>query len=137
MNVGYLAKQDPMIEFMRFGNSNLKIREGDSVEWVQASQSPHTVTFLNGFPEPEVLIPTTYPGTQQPTLMFNFLALIGMGGQVYDSSRIFSSGAFSPLGQITSYTLTFNHAGKYDYLCLFHDQMGMVGNITVGSEHES
>src|SRR6185503_18178780 len=47
MNVGFVAKQDMMIEFMRFGVQNLNIRKGDTVVWVPQS-GPHTVTFLNG-----------------------------------------------------------------------------------------
>lgn len=40
-------------------------------------------------------------------------------------------GAFNPFG-ISTYALTFNSAGSFDYFCILHQPNGMAGTITVG-----
>lgn len=124
MNVGFIAKQDPLIEFMRFGVQNLKIRPGDTVVWIPQAE-PHTVTFFNGNPEPPLFLPTVFNG--QNTLEFNPPALAPVGGATFNKTQINSSGLFGN----AAYSLTFNDTGKFDYVCIFHDTIGMTGSITV------
>jgi plastocyanin len=31
----------------------------------------------------------------------------------------------------TTFTVTFNKAGEYDYICALHDYMGMKGTVVV------
>jgi plastocyanin len=127
LNVGFVAKQDPMIEFMRFGSQNLKIHKGDTVVWTPQS-GPHTVTFLNGNPEPALFTPTVFNGKN--TFAFNPAALLPVGGATFDKTKINSSGEFDLFGN-NPYSLTFNDTGKFNYICIFHDNIGMTGSITV------
>lgn len=127
LNVGFVAKQDMMIEFMRFGTSNLKIHKGDTVKWVPQS-GPHTVTFLNGNAEPPLFTPIVVNGKN--TFQFNFPALLPVGSNIFNKTQINSSGEFDLSGN-APYSLTFNDTGKFDYICIFHDNIGMAGSVTV------
>jgi plastocyanin len=47
MNVGFSTKSGG--ELLRFSASDLAIKVGDTVEWVQkAAQAPHTISFFSG-----------------------------------------------------------------------------------------
>jgi plastocyanin len=126
MNVGYIAQQDEMIEFMRFGSDNLKIKEGDTVVWIPQS-APHTVSFANSGTLPPDIIPAVFNGKNTFALNFAGLGPLPPGGTtVFDATQPISSGLLQG-----PYSLTFNEAGQFSYICVFHDDMGMVAKITV------
>lgn len=83
-------------------------------------------------PEPDLFLPTVYNG--QNTLQFNPQALIPVGNSTFNKAQINSSGEFDLFGN-TPYSLTFNDPGKFDYICIFHDTLGMVGSVTVKNKH--
>ena len=60
------------IDLMRFFPSKLRVRPGDTVVWEMqpSNDAPHTVTFLNGEPEPGLVIPVPQP-SGPPVLYIN------------------------------------------------------------------
>ncbi|WAH95866.1 plastocyanin/azurin family copper-binding protein [Arthrobacter sp. MMS18-M83] len=92
---------------MRFIEEKVVIHVGESVSFVNNGMgAPHTVTFgaepANFFPP--LGDPTNYTGGQ------------------------LNSGFMVPG---TTFTVTFNKAGEYDYICALHDFMGMKGTVVV------
>ena len=125
---GYSSKNGG--EYLRFGADDLKIRVGDTVEWVQkGDNAPHTVSFFSGGDEtPETL-------TVDGKIYENPKASIPVGGPEYDGTGVASSGmmpgAKTPVGGPRRWSLTFTKAGHFEYLCIPHDEMGMMAYITV------
>jgi plastocyanin len=123
------------IALMRFIPSDLSIKVNDTVEWIQGDvESPHTVTFLSGGKEPElVLVEPQKNGS--PEFVLNPVVQNPASGKVYSGKGYFNSGAIwgtmVPLIGPRNYTLTFDKPGDYEYLCIFHDYMGMKGHIGV------
>jgi plastocyanin len=123
------------IVLMRFIPTNLTILAGDTVEWIQGDvETPHTVSFLSGSKEPElILVEPQQRGP--PKLVLNPMVQMPAGGEVYTGKGYFNSGVIwgttVPLPGPRNYTLTFDTPGTYEYLCIFHDYMGMIGQITV------
>jgi len=120
-------------DYMRFYPSELTVHAGDTVEWVWHGL-PHTVTFASGGKEPDLILPQPQPNGP-PKLLSNPQIAFPVGGKVYNGAGLFNSG--TPLnptnadGSPVTYMLTFSKPGKYEYICSFHDQEGMVGHITV------
>lgn len=99
----------------RLNSTSVTVKAGTTVTWVNLSNNePHTVTFpVAGQPLPPLPgDPFTPP----------------IGGSTYDGSAVTNSGMMYP-GQ--QYSLTFTKPGTYSYLCLFHDQLGMLGTVIV------
>lgn len=93
------------------GNTTIKV--GTKLTWVnESSNEPHTITFP--------------PAGQPPPNINPFGPQIG--GSTYDGTKLVSSTALRA-GQ--QYSLTFTKPGTFKYFCLFHDNSGMVGTITV------
>jgi plastocyanin len=98
---------DGVAMVMRFIQSKVTVHVGETVKFINDGMgAPHTVTF--GTP---VGNPTAPAG--DPT---NFT-----GGYL--------NSGFAVPG--TSFTVTFNKAGTFDYVCILHAGMGMVGSVTV------
>lgn len=98
---------DGVAMVMRFIEQKVVIHVGESVSFVNNGMgAPHTVTFGA---EPA----NVFPPVGDPT---NFT-----GGQLH-------SGFMVPG---TTFTVTFNKAGVYDYICALHDFMGMKGKVVV------
>jgi plastocyanin len=101
VNVGW---GDGTMAYMRFSPADLTIHVGDTVEWTQRDvEAPHTVTFLSGGQEPDVILTEPQPAGP-PTLVFNPVVLAPAGGGTYSGQGYFS---------------------------LLHDPLGMVGSVTV------
>ncbi|MHB8672629.1 MAG: cupredoxin domain-containing protein [Candidatus Limnocylindrales bacterium] len=106
------------ISILRFISSSLHVRVGDSVTWtnVDSSGEPHSVSF----------------GTEPHGPTANAPA----GGSTYAGGSAFvSSGLFlgAPIPGPHAYTLKFTKAGSYNYICVLHDVVGMVGSINVAA----
>lgn len=149
-----LLRSDPgpggtTIWFVRAGNSeifagdvrgqvfsflpqDLRVRSGDTVVW--GSTYFHSVTFNPTPPHPEAVVPVPQP-EGPPLLIFNPLAATpAKPSSVFDPALFFSSadlGPFSPAG--FSWALTFERPGTFEYFCIFHRELGMVGTITVAA----
>jgi plastocyanin len=99
----------------RLNLTSVTIPVGTKLTWVNLSNNePHTVTFpVAGQPLPPLPgDPFTPP----------------IGGPTYDGTSVTNSG---PLFGGQSYSLTVTKAGTFEYMCLFHDEFGMVGTVIV------
>ncbi len=126
---------DGRIDWMRFAPTNLTIHAGDSIHWIRGSvETPHTVSFLSGGKEPELVIPEPQQ-RGPPKLILNPVVLMPAGGRIYNGTGYFNSGiiwgTMIPLPGSKGYNLTFNKPGTYEYICMLHDYMGMKGWIKV------
>jgi plastocyanin len=132
VNMGY---GDGILTWMRFAPQDLTVHVGDSVEWKAVDvETPHTVTFTSGAAEPEMVLPEPQ-SAGPPKLVFNPEVLAPAGGTTYSGQGYFNSGLIwgtkAPFPGPRSYSLTFDTPGTYKYICVLHNEMGMVGQITV------
>lgn len=102
-------------DLMRFVLKNTTVEVNTPVKFTNVSMDPHTVTIGS-----EAAMPF---GGLVP---FGNLSNVKLGQNV--SSGVFGA-AFAPLP--TSVTFRFTQPGVYHYFCIFHDNQGMVGTITV------
>ena len=121
---------------MRFFPSRVRVHAGDTVEWMMTrhNDAPHTVTFLNGQPEPPLADPvpqpdgsvvlyidpgTLFPAPQPPAELTR--------------SGLYSSGLLNPIpGTSWSFKLAADvGSGPLPYICLLHDTSGMRGTLVV------
>ncbi|MCH1770424.1 plastocyanin/azurin family copper-binding protein [Metallosphaera sedula] len=105
----------PVSSVMGFLPNTLTIHAGDTVVWTDVDPDEvHTVTFVpQGMPIPEFGTP---------------ISLIPTKGHIFNGTGYYNSG---PMIAGVSYNLTFVTPGVYTYVCLLHDNMGMVGTIIV------
>jgi plastocyanin len=91
---------------MRFISPVTVVRVGETVKFVNEGMgAPHTVTFgQEGDPFVPIGTPTNYTGGQ------------------------LNSGIMPPQ---SSFSVTFNRTGTFNYICALHDFMGMVGKVIV------
>ncbi len=113
-----------------FGPKDLTVKVGDTVIWV--SGEFHTVTFDPAPPPPEFVIPKPQEGGP-PLLTVNPEVLLpAKPAAVYDPAQYYNSGPMgpgSPAG--TTFALTFDKPGTYEYFCAVHRELGMKGAVTV------
>jgi len=113
-----------------FMPKNLTVKAGDTVIW--AAVEPHTITFNPTPPAPEPFIVRPRPDgppylVQNPKVHQPFKP-----AQVYEPTQYFNSAALGmTTARGTSWALTFDKPGVYEYICAFHEPMGMKGAITV------
>ncbi len=116
---GDVVKHDAM--FARFTPENLTIHANDQVEWTHLNPMEiHTVTFPEAGTEPPELL--------LPNLTINPVAATPAGGSIHNGTGFYNSGILNPGDK---YTLTFTKPGTYDYVCVVHDNMNMVGKVVV------
>ena len=103
------------LELLQFIPPTLTIGPGDTVQWT--ADAPHTVTFPAPGSDPWTMDPFTTQVTADPT---------------YDPEKLANSGILA-LGSdaATTFSLTFDTAGEFPYLCLLHGRLGQTGTITV------
>ena len=105
---------------MRFLPGRLVVPVGGTVTWTNRDpMEPHTVTFG---PEP-----------QGPNADFTSVGLDGPAhATISHLDQQVSSGGFGGMISSPIFKVTFSAPGKYPYICMLHDMMGMVGTIIVG-----
>ena len=133
------------VSVMRFLQDSIFVRVGDTVEWTNLDPvTPHTVTF--GFaiepapPQPPsdgVSVDTD--GARHAVLAspadlhsgFLVAALQDRGPPPPPSPALFPAPlAQSPLS-VTRFRVTFTKPGTFNYRCILHDDLGMVGQVIV------
>ncbi len=120
------------IDLMRFFPSKLRVRPGDTVKWALSPTdvAPHTVTFLNGLPEPGLVFPVG------PVLYINPAVFFPSPDPPTPLTRsgMYNSGLLDPTsGGPTTYSWVIGHItpGPLPYLCMLHDTSGMRGTLIV------
>jgi plastocyanin len=119
---------------MRFMDETKVIHVGETVEWITSEAvTNHTITFG---PEPDVL--NQIPPSSNVTVDADGArhAYINSPSDAVHSGFITQAPqdriglAQAPLG-VTRFRVTFTHAGIYPYICVLHDDLGMVGRVIV------
>jgi plastocyanin len=119
--IGKLIANKATLAVMRFVPDKTTIRAGETVTWTNRDpETPHTVTF----------------GTEPAGGPFGAFAPIGTDGPGHATLNAVGQSVNSgfighdvPAG--TQFQVTFNSPGTYPYICALHDDLGMVGTITV------
>jgi plastocyanin len=126
------------VSMMRFMQPNVTIHAGETVEWASSDVSGHTITFGQ---EPPNVTPETPPSASPNVLLFSDddgarHAILTSPADSVHSGRIApgpqdrSGLAQAPPG-VTLFRVTFTNPGTYPFICAFHDQLGMTGEVIV------
>ena len=109
---------------LRYFPSSSTIHVGDSVTFVNRDEfATHSVTF--GELTPFIFFPYGNPTISDPNQQVNSGVLASASLLTYFSAPN------PPLAPNMQFTATFAAPGTYHYVCVFHDDMGMVGSLTV------
>jgi plastocyanin len=106
------------------------LNQGDSVQFKNPYEEFHTVTFLGGGKEPDLIIPApNSPKSGPPKLIFNPQAAFPVPpapAPKFDSKAYLNSGI---LNKGDAWTVSFGDQGVFNFLCLIHP--GMTGEVHV------
>lgn len=130
--VGYTEGQ---IDLDFFFPQTLQVKTGDTVTWEFSKQdvAPHTITFLNGATAPAPVKAIPQPNGP-PLLTFDpFVALPQNADKPLTNMGVFSSGILDPTapGPHQFALKIGNYTGTLNYQCILHDDLGMLGTLTV------
>jgi plastocyanin len=124
------------LSVVRFIDGTIEIHAGDTLEWTNLDPIlGHTITF--GTVPADLINPSCSPSCTVNTDADGALhATITGAGQNVHSGLVAASledAPGVPQGPIlpTRFRITFTAAGTYDYICAFHDNLGMVGKVIV------
>ena len=106
------------VEVMKFFAPEVNIGAGDTVNWHNDFDVPHTITIFAG-PPPDDYNPFVPVGPEDG--VFDPSALVN---GVISTNPMFSN--------TTDFALTFNTPGTFAYICVLHIDQGMAGVINVG-----
>jgi plastocyanin len=118
------------------GGEELSIKAGDSVTFEMEKNNkgaPHTITFLSGTEDPDLIGPQPQAGGP-PKLLLNSRVLMPapLPPGPFDGTGYYNSGLLVTQGPTPqTFTVTFTKAGTFKYQCTFHDDEGMKGTIIV------
>lgn len=121
------------LEWERFAPANVTIKAGDTVEWsLGMAPAFHTITLGD---EPDLLMFEPEPAGP-PKVVLNPAVAFPAGGNVHTGTGYYNSGPLAgpmdpPQAGLKSYTLKFTQPGRYEYICVPHYALGMVGTIVV------
>ena len=130
--VGFSVGQ---LDLVRFFPNHLKVRPGDTVDWKFSMEdmAPHTVTFLNGNPDPVDLLVVPQPNGP-PLLLVNPEVIFPQNTDkpltrkgVYSSGNVVRPGDPPPILSLK----IGNIRGRQPYKCLLHDSSGMLGRLDI------
>jgi plastocyanin len=133
------------VAIMRFLPDTITVNVGDTVEWTnQGPDEPHTVTILPpGGIEPPPAGPASTPGgSPDPHYSAVDGTIPNAVGCGVPGATCFSSGLIGPANQdqtglpqtptgVQRARVTFTSAGVYNYYCILHDDLGMLGKVIV------
>jgi plastocyanin len=120
------------ISIMRFMQPNITVHVGTTVEWSNSDPATnHTITFGT---EPANLIPPSSNVTLDPDGARH--ATISSTSDIVHSGFIGAApqdriGLPQTPPSVTRFRVTFTQAGVFPYICALHDNLGMVGKVTV------
>ena len=120
------------LSVMRFMHQDKVVHVGETVEWTNSDPvTPHTITFGA---EPANPMPPSANVTVDPDGARH--ATVSLPSDIVHSGFIVASPqdrvglAQSPAG-VTRFRVTFTKPGGFKYKCVLHDNLGMLGEVTV------
>jgi len=132
-----VGSTDDGIDYMRYvGGEQLSVKVGDAVTFEMKKNSrgvPHTITFLSGSDDPDLIIPQPQQGGP-PKLLVNPKVLMPapLPAAPYNGTAYYNSGLLLTNGPTPqAFTVTYTKAGTFKYQCIIHDEDGMKGTIVV------
>jgi plastocyanin len=130
--VGYTMGQ---LDLLRFFPEELTVQPGDTVEWMfnpDSMQMVHTITFLNGTPPPDDIIP--WPQDDGPPLLLVHPEIVfpQNADQPLTRDGVYSSGTLKVNNNLPTFSLEIgNISGEEPYRCLLHDGSGMLATLNI------
>lgn len=103
-----------------FFPASVNIKEGDSVKWSNTTTTPHTVTFGTPPEGDPFELPMSKPAATYDGTGFWNSGILGVNPEDASQSN-------------PTFEMTFSKAGTYNYVCLLHEAMGMVGTVNVAA----
>jgi plastocyanin len=126
------------VSHMRFvpGDVEIHVRETVTFANHDLGQMPHTVSFRSGRPSPDAIVPMVQ-AAGPPLLVFNPDVVEPRGAaHAFDGAEYLNSGILiEAAGQ--PFSVTFTQPGTYEYVCVFHENMGMRRRRAAPSRAES
>ena len=122
------------VSVMRFMQPSITIHAGETVEWNSSDVSGHTITFGQ---EPPNVSPATPPsanvfvdsdGARHAVISSTSDSV--HSGFIAQAAHERTGVAQAPAG-VTQFRVTFTNPGTYPYICAFHDELGMKGQVVV------
>jgi plastocyanin len=114
-------------DILAFSPAPTKIKAGDSIQFVNNSQAPHTGTFRGAT-----------PGIDNPLAPETSTAIPGASPQTLNATALFNTGELAPKAgepappiQARSFTFVVPTAGTYPYYCILHIGSGMATDLEV------
>lgn len=121
---------DPSAQTFEFLSKDLTINAGDTVVWT--SHEFHTITFIPAPPAPEFVVPVLQEAGPPFLTLNGQVAAPAKPSPTYDPAQFYNSGLLGPgLPGGSSWSLTFDQPGTYEYFCAVHRELGMKGRIVV------
>jgi plastocyanin len=120
---------------MRFLRDTTVVRVGDTVEWTNVGPIvPHTVTFGIEPPTPTLVMLPSAGVTMDSDGARH--AVIGSPTDNVNSGFLIAApqervGLPQSPQTVTRFRVTFTSPGTYNYICALHDDLGMIGTVTV------
>lgn len=119
------------IDIEMFMPADVRIREGDSIEWTASGFEGHTVTFATEPQLQAVMRAYLQPDPADPEQqIFNPQFALRQGPDVVAGDGTYVNSGFIGVPAETKYTLTFTKRGLYQYLCVVHP-FTMRGTVAV------
>lgn len=121
---------------MRFGRESITIHAGQTVEWASSDVSGHSVQFGTGEFTP------LDPAAASPDVVLSHDTDGALHAVLTSTSDNLYSGRIAPQSQertglaqlapgATRFRVTFTTPGTYPYVCAYHDEIGMKGEVIV------
>jgi plastocyanin len=125
------------LSVVRFFNGTVTIHAGDSVEWTNLDpEIGHTITFgtipqdqIDPSCSPNCVVSTDPDGALHATITSTQQNVhSGLVAALLEDEPGFPQG---PVAPPTRFRVTFTTPGTYPYVCAFHDNLGMDGQVIV------
>lgn len=126
------GKSDGAIDIEMFMPQDVRIREGDTIEWTAQGYESHSITFGTAQQIKDVFAKYLEPDPENPSQsIFNAKAsLHSATGETFAGDGTYTNSGFIGVPLEEKYKLTFTKGGLYEYLCLVHP-FTMMGTVSV------
>lgn len=124
------------LAIVRFLKGTIEIHVGDTVEWTNHDpDEPHTITFGTEPPPNEQFPPSSNVTVDSDGALHAIITAPGENvhsGFIEQALEDEDGVPSNPLAaNPTRFRVTFKGTGTYDYKCVLHDNLGMVGKVIV------
>lgn len=128
------GKASGAMDIEMFMPAEIRIRQGDTIEWTAQGFEGHSITFGTAQQIKDVFAEYLQPDPENSSQkIFNTAAsLHSATGDTFAGDGTFTNSGFIGVPAEATYKLTFTKPGLYEYLCLVHP-FTMLGTVSVGA----